>query len=1378
MTVKAVTTSFFYNKQICKSNKKRPLPLTEESLREGCHLGLDSHADVHCVGRHARITEVFEGRMCNVQPFHDSYQPMQNVLSVNSSFAFDTEDGQTFVLDVNQALDFSDSMENSLLCTNQVRCHGVVVDDCPIFLDQLNRSTHSVYFPNQDVRLPLSMKGPISYLPVRYPSEEEMEFCQHLELSDPSSPWDPSSLNGYNTESKSVQVSATCTNTIEDELMLPYLLDDLSENIIVGAIQHSPRDKSLLPETLSKLWDISLHAARDTIRSTTQDHFRVQKGQLYRRYKTRAHQRQYRQLGGYLAQFYSDTFKMPIISTRGNEYIQLFTNKSNYIKSYPMRSKSHSHHALDRFFHEVGLPSELMNDGAKELVHGEWGKKCRRHDVPVKTTEPHSPWQNQAELSGGIIKRKLRRMMQRSNTPIRLWDYCWEYVSNVTSLTASGHFLLEGVTPYEKVHGYSPNISELCMFKWYDWIWFHEPTDPMKMQLGRWLGPAYDIGQGMAHYVLASTGKVRTRSTVSALSDDDLISEAVKERQSAFTSSIESTIGNYCTSTLNNVQDYDETDPYKSIFDDLDEELDSEDIEPYEVDEDGSPVTVPDAEEYLSDDPPSKETQDEHIGMRVQLPHQGEYKEGTIISREKHPDGSLIGTSNTNPILDTRQYVVDFGEGDYGSYSTNVLIENLYSQVDDEGLSHSILKSISNHRKLPEAVPKEEGLITLPSGARKRRITTKGWELYVDWIDGTSSWIPLSVIKESNPIETAEYAISRDIQSEPAYAWWVPHVIKKRNRIIKQIQHRVAKKGLKFGVEIPNTVQEAYELDRKNGNDLWDRAIKKELKNVLVAFQLLEEGDTPAVGSKLIPYHIIFDVKFNLTRKARLVAGGHRNKAPKPHETYSSVASRDSVRICLMLAALNGLDSLMADIGNAYLNAPCNERIHVKCGPELFGPDNEGKFAVIVRALYGLKTSGHSWRTHFSVCIREELGYEPTVADPDVYRKPEVKPDGTKYYSYFIVYVDDILCVHHNPKPIMDKLNTLFRLKDGVEQPSLYLGTDLRLREYTNDDGTVSKCWAMGSQSYLKEALKVAEMQMSKHNLSHSSTRSSGRQTPFKTQDYRPELDSSNFCDPTLANVYQNLIGILRWICELGRIDILHEVSLLSQYLAQPRMGHLTQCLNIFYYLKYHDRSWMMLDPTSYDIEWTPRSGEVSPQERAKAMKKIYTEAQDVLPHNMPEPRGQSVDINVFVDSDHAGNRVTRRSHTGILIYCNMAPVLWYSKRQNTVETSTFGSEFVALKIATELIEGLRYKLRMFGVPLSGPARVFCDNESVVKSSTFPESALKKKHCSVAYHKVREAVAADKLLIYYESTDTNIADLFTKVLPIQKRLPLIQSVLS
>jgi len=134
------------------------------------------------------------------------------------------------------------------------------------------------------------------------------------------------------------------------------------------------------------------------------------------------------------------------------------------------------------------------------------------------------------------------------------------------------------------------------------------------------------------------------------------------------------------------------------------------------------------------------------------------------------------------------------------------------------------------------------------------------------------------------------------------------------------------------------------------------------------------------------------------------------------------------------------------------------------------------------------------------------------------------------------------------------------------------------------------------------------------------------------------------------------------------------------------------------------------------------------------------------------------------VDADHAGCKVTRRSHTGVLIFVNRAPILWYSKRQNTVETSTFGSEFIAMKTAVEMTEGLRYKLRMMGIPLDGPTNVFCDNDTVVKQTTKPESVLKKKHNAIAYHRV-------------EPGQSNLADLLTKSLPGPRLRSLISHVL-
>ena len=107
------------------------------------------------------------------------------------------------------------------------------------------------------------------------------------------------------------------------------------------------------------------------------------------------------------------------------------------------------------------------------------------------------------------------------------------------------------------------------------------------------------------------------------------------------------------------------------------------------------------------------------------------------------------------------------------------------------------------------------------------------------------------------------------------------------------------------------------------------------------------------------------------------------------------------------------------------------------------------------------------------------------------------------------------------------------------------------------------------------------------------------------------------------------------------------------------------------------------------------------------------------------------------------------------------------------MEISTFGSEFIASRIAVEMIESLRYKLRMFGVPIHGPTNVFMDNEAVYKSTSVPESTLKKKHLSCAWHRCREAVASKIIRVAKEGTDTNLADLFTKIMPGPRREQLL-----
>jgi hypothetical protein len=113
----------------------------------------------------------------------------------------------------------------------------------------------------------------------------------------------------------------------------------------------------------------------------------------------------------------------------------------------------------------------------------------------------------------------------------------------------------------------------------------------------------------------------------------------------------------------------------------------------------------------------------------------------------------------------------------------------------------------------------------------------------------------------------------------------------------------------------------------------------------------------------------------------------------------------------------------------------------------------------------------------------------------------------------------------------------------------------------------------------------------------------------------------------------------------------------------------------------------------------------------------------------------------MYVDADHAHDQVTRRSVTGILTLVNDMPIRWYSKRQQTVESSSYGSKLVAARLATEQVIDIRYKLRMLGVPITSPPVLLGDNRAVVLNTTVPSSMLKKKHHAIAYHKVRESIA-------------------------------------
>jgi hypothetical protein len=165
---------------------------------------------------------------------------------------------------------------------------------------------------------------------------------------------------------------------------------------------------------------------------------------------------------------------------------------------------------------------------------------------------------------------------------------------------------------------------------------------------------------------------------------------------------------------------------------------------------------------------------------------------------------------------------------------------------------------------------------TTKSGTKRMRQTTQGWKFLVEWSNGSRQWMDLKLLKESNPVQVAEYANSRNIDEEPAFAWWVPYVLQKRDAIVSAVNSRVLRTSHKHGIELPTSVTSAIAIDQKNKNMLWQDALKKEMGNVCIAFEILGPKAKAPAGWHKASGHIVFDVKMDFTRKACWVKDGHK----------------------------------------------------------------------------------------------------------------------------------------------------------------------------------------------------------------------------------------------------------------------------------------------------------------------------------------------------------------------------------------------------------------------------------------------------------------------------------------------------------------------
>ena len=337
------------------------------------------------------------------------------------------------------------------------------------------------------------------------------------------------------------------------------------------------------------------------------------------------------------------------------------------------------------------------------------------------------------------------------------------------------------------------------------------------------------------------------------------------------------------------------------------------------------------------------------------------------------------------------------------------------------------------------------------------------YNILVQWEDGSETYETLDIIIKDDPVSVASYAAENDLINTPGWKR-VKHIAKNQKKLQRMVNQarlchnsgRSSTPTYSFGIKVPRNVKQAIEYDKENGNTKWQDAMTLEIDNVQAYSTFKDMGKVNFIpGYKKIIVHFVFAVKHDLRHKARLVAGGHLTD-PNMEGSYSSVVSLRSLRICLVAAELNGLDTMVGDITSAYLEAETTERVCFTAGPE-FGA-LEGHTFIIFKALYGLRTSGKSWHSRFSDTLRD-LGYFPCKADPDIWIK-----DCDTQYEYVCVYVDDIMHMSKNPQAFFDALKTKYNYKlAGVGEPSYHLGGNF----YRDSDGTL----AWGAQTYVKKML-------------------------------------------------------------------------------------------------------------------------------------------------------------------------------------------------------------------------------------------------------------------------------------------------------------------
>ena len=991
----------------------------------------------------------------------------------------------------------------------------------------------------------------------------------------------------------------------------------------------------------------------------------------------------------------------------GSTMAQFFCGRDTLVcDAYGIKSTKQFINTLSDNIRKRGAMDTLISDGGKYEISKQVTDLLRSLFIQDYQSEPYHQHQNKAENRFGLAKRYTNTVMNTSGCPGFCWLLCLQYICVVLNHLASP--TLQGICPVQALEGTTPDISFLLHFSFFEPVYYRiDSSEPdlnfpssSNEKKGYWVGFADNQGDSLTWRILTeNTQKIIIRSGVR--------------------SALRTTTNQRLASPSGEGTTLPFPIPYSQSQNSL--PLDPLDASTHNFEHFVKSQTGEDEDNPI---PMANIDIPNLLGRSFLLPPED--------NGERHM-AKVIDIDDHGQTLEDIKFKLKINKDQAEEImSYNQLMDYIQKGTDAEEDPDSLFKFrdiVAHQGPLESTDPNHKG---------------SKYNVMVEWESGEVTYEPLTLISKDDPITCAVYAKKHDLLDTIGWKHLKRYAktSKRLIRAVKQSRIRQVRASVRYqhGFQVPRDYNDAMRLDKENGNTHWQDAMDLELTQIHEYKVFKDTGKAKFHNGKVVTpdgfqkirVHFVYAVKHDGRFKARLVADGHLTKEPV-ESIYSGVVSLRSLRMVVFLSQLNNLEIWGADVGNAYLEAYTDEKLCIMAGPEF--KELQGHLLIMVKALYGTRSGGARWHDRL-FDILQEMKFKPSKADPDVWMRPE--PGGT-CYEYIAVYVDDLLIAAKDSQAFCNELKKKYNLKlKGVGPLEYHLGCTYK----KDPDGTL----AADPRRYVNKILESFE-RMFKEKPRKS-------RPPLEGGDH-PELDTSELCDEHQTKQFQTLIGQLQWLISLGRFDIAVHVMSLSRFRAQPRKGHLDRAKRIVGYLLFlpdgairfrtGEPDFSSLKDQEYD--WT---------------RTVYSGACEQIPHDIPKPLGKHVQTTHYVDANLHHDLATGKAVTAALHFLNQTPIDAYTKRQSTVETATYGSEFVAARTAVDQIIDIRTTLRYLGVPIRDKSYMFGDNKSVVTSSTIPNSTISKRHHLASYHRVREAIAAKFISFHWKDGKSNPADILSK----------------